>query len=442
MFHPELLKINRCYDSHTHYWATGQVAQGLKLQSLTNASDILHLKMKDHYFRADWLIGFGWDQNKWPQNQMPHKKILDQAFPNQPVFFSRVDGHASWINSVAIQQLKKKGYDFTNDPIGGKIIRESNLEPTGLLFDQAHIQALQMLPDFTTQQHDCFLSESQKIFNQAGFTHVRDLSMNSFFWNLLVQKYEKKSLTVCIDAFATAENLNDFDRVLNDIQLMQKNPCPNLRIHGVKIFVDGSLGSQTAYLSKNYLKTQSAGILIWKRDEIKELIRLTWSQQLDVAIHAIGDQAAHEVVLAAREVSALGVLGRLHLEHVQILRPETIQLMKPLHIRCHMQPCHWLTDQAWLHQVLPSELQKNLFQWELLRKNKIPFDFGSDSPIEVSSLFRNQAALKQSSEFGVPLLNDDWLKYHSHPDTSWTKSWTEFSSNEIKQVYFNEETLL
>ena len=252
---------------------------------------------------------------------------------------------------------------------------------------------------------------------------------------------QKNELTICVDSFVTVENLGDLPRVLNEIKIIKENPCDFLRVHGVKFFVDGSLGSKTAYLSENYLQSSQKGMISWTNEEIKEALRIIWSNGLEAAVHTIGDQAAHEAISAARQVSASGVLGRLHIEHAQILRPDTIQMMKPLHVTCHMQPCHWLSDHTWLSDVLPEKLLKNIFPWEALRKNKIPFDFGSDSPIEPTLLHRNLVALKQS-EKQVPTLQDDWKKYHAHPDMNWTQSWTEFDEHEVKQVYFNQKPLL
>jgi len=113
-----------------------------------------------------------------------------------------------------------------------------------------------------------------------------------------------------------------------------------------------------------------------------------------------------------------------------------------LHVTCYMQPCHWTSDYKWLPQVLSKSLHKNIFQWELLRKNKIPFFFGSDSPIERPSLFENQKALQESAKAGIPALQADWKLFHSHPDKKWTHSWTEIEDLQIKQVYFNEVPLL
>ena len=435
-------KIINCYDSHTHFWATGQVASGLKLNQLKNVEDVKTLEINEKHYRANWLTGFGWNQNNWPAAGFPHKKILDEIFKQIPVFFSRVDGHASWINSPAIIELKKLGYDFGKDPKGGRIERDTTGEPSGTLFDQAHINALQRLPDFSQEQNQFFLETSQSIFNKAGFTHVRDMSMNLNLWQLLKKMEDRKNLSVCIDAFVTVESLNDLDRVLKEIELIKQNKSEQLRLHGTKIFIDGSLGSKTAYISQNYLGRENNGLLIWSHEEIKELIRRSWQLGLQVAIHTIGDQAVHTAVLAARELAAEGLLGRLHLEHVQLLRPETILMMKPLHITCYMQPCHWLSDSPWLKKTLSADLIKYLFQWELLRKNKIPFYFGSDSPIEVPSLFANKKALIESQKWGVPGISGDWKQYHSHPDSRWMNCFTEIEDDKIKQVYFNNRAIL
>lgn len=459
-------KIKNCYDSHTHFWATGQVAEGLQLNHLKSVEDIKNLKITENHYRGNWIFGFGWNQNNWPKNKFPDKKILDEVFGTTPVFFSRVDGHASWVNSQALIEFQNKGYDFSSDPKGGVIERDSKGQPTGMLFDQAHINALIQLPEFSVKQNQSFLETAQKIFNQAGFTHVRDMSMNLSIWQLLKKMEVEKKLTINIESFVSTENLNDLARVLNEIEVIKKEESPQLQVKGVKIYIDGSLGSKTAYLSQYYInqndlsnkdEVKTKGLLIWTFDEIKQLLKQVWSKGLQVSIHTIGDEAVHIAVQAAREVSAEGVLGRLHLEHVQVLRPETILMMKPLHIICHMQPCHWLSDKSWLKQTISEDCVKNLFQWELLRKNKIPFYFGSDSPIEPPSLSNTQRALSESVEWGVPKLDDDWKKYCSHPGYSSGNSIKKYSPNDLKsnndcyteiedgdvnQVYFNKIPLL
>jgi len=437
-----LFKINNAFDSHCHFLGTGQIAAGLSLKNLKSADDVKDLKIFPHHYQQNWLVGFGWDQNLWGDKNFPKKEILDKYFPNTPVLFSRIDGHSSWINSTAINELKKVGYDFSTDPAGGRIQRDENGEPSGILSDQAHIHALQKIPYFTEAQQTEFLKISQKIFNQGGFTHVRDLSMTKTEWQLLSQMTQKKELTVCVEGFVTIESLNDLSRTLEDIKWMQQNQNPLLRIQGVKLFLDGSFGSKTAFLSEPYVGTDQKGILCWDMNEVQTVLEKIWSEKLDLAVHTIGDQAAHLVTQTARTVSAQGISGRLHLEHVQVLRGETIQMMKPLHITCHMQPCHWLSDHTWLKDVLPKSIVKNTFQWDALRKSKINLQFGSDSPIEPTSLHLTWKALTESAKAGWNEFGDDWIKYHSHPDKTWTSSFTEFDEEKVRQVYFQGEPVL
>ena len=98
-----LWKIPRCYDSHLHLMGSGMLQRGLRLFDLQKPEDVRHLQIEKHHFRGQWLVGFGWDQSKWPGQKWPTKEILDQAFPDFPVAFSRADGHATWLNSKALE---------------------------------------------------------------------------------------------------------------------------------------------------------------------------------------------------------------------------------------------------------------------------------------------------------------------------------------------------
>lgn len=421
--------------------ATGQTHLGLHLQDLKSASDIQFKIIKPEYFQGHWLTGFGWDQHLWSESELPNKEILDKTFPHTPVFLSRVDGHASWINSAAILELKNNNYDFSRDPLGGKIERDHLGEPTGVLFDQAHIQALLKIPFYSTEQTTLQIQESLRIFNQAGFTHIRDLSMNYQTAQILTSLHEKNQQTACIEGFITIENLSDLNRGYIEFEKCRKLHNPFLRIQGLKIFVDGSLGSGTAFISQPYVGTTNYGLMAWSSEEILQAIKFCWSHKIEVAFHVIGDAAVETVVKAAREVSAQGLLGKIHLEHVQLLSAEIIHLMKPLHVHCHMQPCHWLSDKKWLPEKI-GKLSKYLFQWELLRKNKIPISFGSDSPIEPTSLIRNRAAIKDTELHGIPRLNADFKLFHAHPDWTWSHSKTIFDEEKIHEVHFNGKQIV
>lgn len=436
------LILQNVFDSHVHFMATGEVDCGLKLHDLKSAEDIKNLKIQKEHYRQNWLVGFGWDHHKWSSNALPHKNVLDQLFPDTPVFLSRIDGHMSWINQKAIDEFKQLGFNFDQEIKGGKIDRDSSGNLTGLLRDQAHIVGLLKLPFFSKPQLEEHALRSMKIFNQNGVTHVRDLSMNSAVAEVLKGLYDKNQSTICIEGFVTAESLGDLDRAYTDYQNCLKFTSPHLRMKGLKIFVDGSLGSKTAYLSQNYKNENHRGLMSWTDSEIRDAVEYAWKKDLDIAVHAIGDESAHIVVTAAKSVAAKGVLGHIHLEHAQLLRSETVQAMKPIHITCHMQPCHWLSDYKWLNDVLPEGFEKYLFHWELLRKNKVKFDFGTDSPIEPSSLIRNIEALLKSAKHQIPRLNDEYQKYFTHTDSTWCPSKTVISEGKITEVYFDQKKIL
>lgn len=431
--------INNCFDSHTHFLATGQVALELSLRDLKSADDIKNLKIEKHHYRGEWLVGFGWNQNNWSSAELPNLKIIDQLFPDTPVFFSRVDGHSSWINSKAVQVLTRQGFDFSKDPEGGKILRQANGEFFGILNDQAHINALLMLPDYSDQQLTQFLVKSGQIFNAGGFTHVRDMSMNYRQWRLQKQLCEEQKLKIYCEGFITVESVSDCERGLVEYQKCSDDPHPQLKIKGLKIFIDGSLGSKTAYLSQNYTGENQRGILIWKASDIKLAIAFCWRNKIEIAIHCIGDEAVHTVAQCAREVSAAGLLGKIHIEHAQVLRPETIPLLKPLHVYIHMQPSHWLSDHSWL-PVTIGDLTKYLFQWEALRKNRIHVDFGSDSPIEPTNLLLTRKALHESAKH-IPSLSEDWKRFHSYPTVGWGQCQTVFDDQKIIKINFNGESI-
>ena len=418
-----------------HFLATGQVASELKLQNLQSIDELKHLKIDQTFFRDNWLVGFGWNEKKWNPSKPPTLNQLDEIFPDYPVFLSRVDGHASVINTKALQQLVEKKL----------ILLDDSQNFNGLLIETAHIKALSLLPAHSDQQIESFLKKSTELFHAGGFTHVRDLSMTYKQWALQKKLIQQKEINIYCEGFVTVESVADLERGYNEYLQCKNSPCDQLRIKGLKIFIDGSLGSKTAYLSTVYKGTNNKGLLLWTQTDIEKAIYFCWKNKIEIAIHTIGDEAVHIAALAAREIAAQGLLGKFHLEHVQIIRPETFKILKPLHVYCHMQPCHWLSDQLWLQEAI-GELSDYAFPWEALRKNKINFYFGTDSPIEPANVVLNSQALEQSSQkkqnLSIPKLQDNWWKYHQHKDLNWGSGRTEIIDGKVSQVILDGVKLL
>lgn len=391
-------KISRLYDSHVHFAMTGELKQRLNLSQLKSSEDLWQLPISKNQFQGDWLVGFGWDEYQWPEKDQNLNKIfLDKIFPDYPVLFSRKDGHKAWVNSKAIQHFPEIEHR------------------DGILLENAHYALLRKIPFFSKEQIRSQILQTQDDFLKAGFTHLRDLSTSFNLLDVLSELEQEGKFKIFFKANFVCDQFKELEDLIEKIieRKNKQNQASKIQIQGVKLFYDGSLGSETALLSRKY-PSQKIGIRLWNPVDLEKSIEKIWRSQLDVSIHVIGDQAVDEVVDIARKISSRGISGNLNLEHVQVVRPETISKMKGLHITCHMQPCHFLSDRLWLNEKL-GELIKFAFPWESLRRAKIPLHFGSDSPIEVSSVFNNIRAIKSAESFGISKLNSSWITFHTAP---------------------------
>jgi hypothetical protein len=389
------------FDSHVHLLATGQVAAMLDLSKLGSIEDFGRLKASPGTLRGDWLVGFGWNESTWSHPKAPNRHDLDRFFPEQPVYFSRCDGHAAVTNSAGLKRLGLESQSAD-----------------GLLVESLHYRALSELPVHTDEQLTDFLLKGAAIFNRAGFTHVRDMAGSWSQWEIACKLEKQERWNLHVDWNFTCENLRDFGRALQEANRARAEETRLNRVDGIKFYFDGSLGSETAFLSQPYANRTDGwrGQTFWSEAEVSEVMRQSWKAGFAVAVHTIGDEAVDQIVEIARKLSAAGVAGKLNLEHVQVLRHETMTKMKPLHIVCHLQPCHWLKDRVWLKKKLGT-LSASAFPWEALRRAKIPFRFGSDSPIERPSLFDNLQALRESATDQIPALGEDPLRFHVHPNS-------------------------
>ncbi len=430
--------IENLFDSHTHFLATGEVLAGLNLKSLKSKDDLGALPRTATSFRGEWLVGFGWDESHF-ENLRPDRQTLDEVFPEIPIFFSRADGHSSWVNTLALKKLnlwEKHKANFSEDEhqmlgfdSGGKL--------SGLLKEKFHIQAMLSLPPFSSDQKTEFLKAAILNYNRQGFTHIRDMSSTSEQFHLSEKLEKSGALTLHIVHNFICEHKDDFIRALAEAQECQNHETNLLKVAGLKFFYDGSLGSETALLSIPYNgRTEgSRGVANWQISDLEDLIKKTWQTGLEVSVHTIGDEAVHQVVQAARRISAAGVAGVLNLEHVEVLRPETIQAMKSLHVVCHMQPCHWLSDKVWLKEKL-GPIYLYAFPWEALRAAKVPLFFGSDSPIEPAVLENNLRALRESAEHKIKKFNEDPLRFHVSTKWPLEKTFCKIDHQKVTEVYF------
>ncbi len=441
-----LLKIQNCYDSHVHWLKTGEIESYVPLKNLKKPDDVVHLKIEPHHYKGDWLMGFGWDQNDWQDDKkLPTKEVLDKYFPNHPVHFIRTDVHASWVNSKALKLMglfDKNSHQFP-DPEGGVIIRDKDDLPTGVLIDTARDLVFAAEP----QKKKTYLKQSlirgMREFNQQGITHIRDMTCTLEQWHLARELEDQQELTLGVEEFFFHPSAEDYGLSIKDAIQARHEEKHLLKVKGIKIFADGALGSEGAYISQPYKSGSGQGCWILNQQLIQEIMIKSWESRLTPAIHAIGDQAVHEVVMAAFSLKQdRGIQGPIHIEHAQIVRDETIEKMKSLQVTCFFQPCHWLSDRDWLESKV-GHLIHNTFPWRKMEDRGIPFFFGSDCPVEPAWISRNQEAIVDAEKVGIPAPQKQWSFYHSHPEKNWLKNtYSKINGKSVEEVIFQGDKIV
>lgn len=432
------MRIDACFDSHVHWAATGEFAQRLQLGALKSANEIQQLKPEAHHFQGEWLLGFGWDDNTWPEK--PSRGVLDKWFPDKPVALTRADGHALWVNTEALKRSKLLEGER---PVlaGGRIELLPDGSPSGILIDQASELVEAFIPQATGFEIRRNMLRAMKMFNAQGFTHIRDMTCDEFQWHEALKLEQSGVLTMAVEEYFWLKSPSNLTAVLKLMKEARAAQTGNLRAMGAKIFLDGALGSEGAWLSKCYHGRSHAGLKLWEESALREALAKIWEAGFHVAVHAIGDEASDWIVNIAGDLHTGGVKGALHIEHGELIRPETIQKMKSLAIECHLQPTHWLSDQKWLKEKI-GPLMDFAFPWRRLQEAEVTFDFGSDSPIEPPSVKRTFEALRSASEAGIPRLLGMPSSYMGHRDLSWApNSYSTFENEEPVHVVFRGEHL-
>lgn len=431
------LNVPNFFDSHVHWQAFGAKQNRLDLSEIKNPIEVKNLKPTSAHRRGDWIVGFGWNHHQFTAAQagvLPDKKILDDVFPNQPVSFSRVDGHVAWVNSMA---LKIAGIESAS----------------GILLDTEKTKLESFIPKASPAQIRANLLDGARQFNQMGFTHVRDLTCKEDQWHATVSLFEANELALVVDQFFDATGANDFSRAL-DLCLKAKAAHPkNLRPRGVKVFLDGALGSEGAYLSQPYTGSTNRGYQLVTDKDLTQMMLACIDAKVDFAMHALGDASAQQIATVANKIFRSNSSGgqsdlvrrmvedyfatnQLHIEHAQVMRDETIHLLKGLPVTLHMQPCHFLSDRAWLRAKLGT-LYDSVFPWAKLEATGFKIFFGSDAPIERASLRRQLEAIEFAAADGILRPQKPAYAYMSYPDTpSALPTYTEFANGEVVRLIF------
>lgn len=333
-----------------------------------------------------WIQGGQWDKNLWPGGNFPTKASLDVAAPDHPVVLWSKDGHLLWVNSLALQRASITAQ--TPDPPNGAILRDGSGEPTGILQEENATRLVYRVieepdPELTRTLVERALVELQK----SGITSIHDIEGIDAL-QLFQQLRGEGVLRVRVTMFLPRKLLPMLREHWPEM-LTQEDAL--IRLGGIKIFADGTLGSQTAAMLESFEGSPgNFGILAIPEQEMNETVSSAAAMGISIAIHAIGDRAAHVALnsieraqqhLAQQETSRDLSRLRYRLEHVQLITNADLERMKRLGVIASVQPFHAVADRDIVERYWGKRARR-AYAYRTMQDMGIPLSLGSDAPVE------------------------------------------------------------
>jgi predicted amidohydrolase YtcJ len=335
-----------------------------------------------------WILGGGWNQERWGLGRFPTAADLDTVVRDRPVWLERVDGHAGWANSAAIRAAGVTG--ATPTPAGGRI-EKANGQPAGVFVDAARGLIDKVVPQPLPKDMDVALLKAQDILLAHGVTATADMGSSIDAWLAFRRAGDRGSLRVRIMSYGMG--------VDTAVRVGGTGPTPwlygdRLRMGGVKLYADGALGSRGAWLKAPYADAPGQrGTPFMTDDVLQNLMSRAAMDGYQVAVHAIGDRANQQVLDAIQVVSeTYGGDRRWRIEHAQIVDPVDLPRFGQLHVIASMQPTHQTSDRTMAEARLGPDRLRGAYAWATMLKNGVTLAFGSDYPIEAPDPLAGWAA--------------------------------------------------
>lgn len=370
-------------DGHAHLRGIGERELELNLEGIASIQDLqAQLMAWTSAHSEGHVIGRGWIETHWPEGRMPNSADLDAIAPTRSVLLIRADGHALVANSAALAQAGISAE--TADPPGGRIVRDENGRPNGILIDRAMELMAALRPAQSPQRLAASLEKALEVYPQAGWTGLHNMSVDwqDVLWlegraaqaPLPLRVYNSVTPEASPNLFASGKRISTGGRVIT---------------RAIKLYADGALGSRGAALFAPYADTPDTSGLVLLNAKDVEILRLAKVHGLQMAVHAIGDRG-NALVLDAFE-QALGCAEqtcapyRWRIEHAQILRPQDFGRFAQSGIIASMQPSHAISDLYFAPARLGPARLEGAYAWHSLRQAHARIVGGSDAPVERGS---------------------------------------------------------
>lgn len=388
-------------DAHGHVSDLGMKSLQLDLSETRSLEEALE-KLRAYAAanpKLPWILGRGWNQERWNLGRFPTAAELDAVVGDRPVWLERIDSHAGWANSLAMRVAQINAH--SDVPAGGKIELLDG-HPSGVLVGGAQRLMARMIPQPSRELRDRALDSAQKLLLSHGITSVADMGMTSEDWATMRRAGDADRLQIRIVGYARGFDTLDAIGLNGPTAWLYRD---RLRLVGMKFLVDGALGSRGAFLKRPYADAPAEnGLAVNSEAALTDLIRRATDRGLQVALHAIGDAGN------ARALDAINMLApnypadrRWRIEHAQIVDPLDLPRFAQHGIVASMQPVHQTSDWRMAERRMGVDRLKGAYAWKSMIDQGAVLAFGSDFPVENENPFEGIAvAVSRTDAQGQP----------------------------------------
>ncbi|MFW5973106.1 MAG: amidohydrolase [Bacteroidota bacterium] len=393
-------------DAHAHLMGLGMSRLQADLTGARSKEEVIErLRIFERNLPDDaWLTGRGWDQNDWPETQFPTRADLDDAFPDRPVWLVRVDGHAAWSNTAALEHVDAARIRESADPHGGRIVRGEDGRPTGIFIDAAMELVARHIPALSLEERQRALRLALEETAQYGLTGVHDAGVSLDDIQLFQDAIDEDRFDLRLYAMIGGEG-STFDHFCANGPINDYGG--RLTVRSVKYFIDGALGSRGAALLDDYADDpHNRGLLMYEPEAYRREVGRAFECGFQVNTHAIGDRGARLVLDTYEQLmrQTPAHAGRHRIEHAQVVSLDDIRRFRELSVIASMQPIHATSDMYWAEARLGSDRIHGAYAWRHFLNGGVRVAFGSDFPVEPANpLLGFYAAVTRQDVSGWPV---------------------------------------
>lgn len=392
-------------DAHAHVAGLGAKLRSVDLMETRSYDEVIAAVVERAKTtpKGEWIVGRGWDQNKWGDTRWPTHEALSRAVPDHPVLLTRVDGHAGLANAAA---MRLAGITrATRNPAGGDILKDARGEPTGVLIDRAEELVERVIPPATRAQVKENIKAAIAEMHRWGLTGVHDAGASAQVLELYEELGRENALNIRLYAMIS-DHAPTIDAWFTRGPLIGGYDG-TLWVRSIKLYQDGALGSRGAALLEPYSDdARNSGLLVSAPAHIREVSDRALVAGFQINTHAIGDRGnrlvldAYEAALAQRPTAD----HRFRVEHAQILHADDIPRFAQLGVIPSMQASHQTSDMYWAGNRLGETRLRGAYAWRSLLATNVVIPNGSDFPVEyVNPLISFKASVSRQDANNWPV---------------------------------------